>query len=86
MYEVQQFFYIYTEICSPLMTPLNGHINYNSTTFSSLAYYSCNIGYKIIGTNVLQCVEEGLWNNTPPTCQGIFGFKIMKKALHFLNV
>ena len=62
--------YIHTEICPKPTNPSNGHVNYTSTTFSSLARYTCNNGYRINGASVLQCISGGLWNNTPPTCQG----------------
>ena len=76
-------FYIHTEICPALTDPSNGHVNYTSTTFTSLAYYTCNDRYQINGATVVKCIRGGLWNSTPPTCQGIqlhstcMGFHIM---------
>lgn len=67
--------YMHTEICPELTDPPNGRVNYTSITFSSLAHYTCNDGYRINGASVLQCLRGGLWNNTPPTCQGSYSIQ-----------
>ena len=69
------FVFAYIERCPTLINPSNGHVNYNNTTFSSLAYYSCNAGYKIIEVKILRCIKGRLWNNTPASCQGLVLFE-----------
>ena len=34
------------------------------------AFFSCNRGYNIKGSDILQCIN-GEWNMQPPTCQEI---------------
>ncbi|XP_054567859.1 complement decay-accelerating factor isoform X1 [Eptesicus fuscus] len=52
----------------------NGHISIpTDILFASYIYFSCNPGYKLVGTNSTYCYYEGndmIWNDPFPECQG----------------
>ena len=39
--------------------------------FNSVATYSCNTGYALIGDEMRTCQSSGVWFGSEPTCQGI---------------
>jgi hypothetical protein len=46
------------------------------------AHYNCRLGYKLVGPEVLQCVETGGWSpRKPPQCVKIE----QRKCLQILN-
>ena len=56
--------------CGPLGDPANGEVSVSSTTFSSVATYSCNTGYTLTGDDMRMCLGTGLWSDSEPTCGG----------------
>jgi hypothetical protein len=54
--------------CGPLGDPANGEVSVSSTTFSSVATYSCNTGYTLTGDDMRTCLETGLWSGSELTC------------------
>lgn len=39
------------------------------TTYGSTAFYSCNRGYRLVGSSTTQCMETGVWvPAVPPSC------------------
>lgn len=59
--------------CGKVPPLLKGEVTYpNSTTFlNSLVTYSCSKGYKLIGTRMRHCEENGLWTGRAPSCKVI---------------
>uniref|UniRef100_K9IXH5 Membrane cofactor protein n=1 Tax=Desmodus rotundus TaxID=9430 RepID=K9IXH5_DESRO len=61
------------KLCPPLGDPVNGQVN-GSFQFGSVAHYSCNEGYQLIGQATLHCdlSENGVaWDVDPPHCERI---------------
>lgn len=54
--------------CGPLTAPANGNVGAASTTFGSLAVYSCNDGYELVGSNMRECQANGTWSGVTPSC------------------
>ena len=50
--------------------PANGLVSISTTTYNSVATYSCNIGHNLIGDDMRMCLETGSWSNSEPTCTG----------------
>lgn len=48
--------------------PENGQTSYTTTTFASLATYSCNVGYELSGSTSAQCLSNWEWSDVPPRC------------------
>ena len=47
----------------------NGQVSYSyGTAYNSVATYSCNTGYDLIGTNTRTCSASGDWSCSVPTC------------------
>ena len=46
----------------------NGMLCYTGLTPGSTATYSCDKGYELSGTSVLQCQCNGTWNGTASNC------------------
>ena len=55
--------------CGDSGLPDNGQVTLSSgTTLGSVATFSCNIGYDIIGETMRECGTDGVWTNSVPTC------------------
>ena len=54
--------------CGALTAPTNGNVGAASTTFGSLAVYSCNDGFMLVGSNMRECQSNGTWSGTTPSC------------------
>ena len=37
------------------------------------AAYSCNTGFELVGTALVTCQSNGMWDNPPPECQSLAG-------------
>ena len=57
--------------CGSLDDPANGDVSVSSTTFNSMATYSCNTGYTLTGDDMRMCTESSRWSGSEPTCAGI---------------
>ena len=56
--------------CGDLQPPANGGISFSAgTIFGSVAIFTCNTGYDIIGMESRFCLVDELWNGTTPSCQ-----------------
>ena len=54
--------------CGPLESPEGGMVLVNTTTFQSVANYSCNDGYSLIGESVRTCLNSSDWSHIEPYC------------------
>ena len=56
--------------CGTLDDPANGIVSHNTTTYNSVAMYSCNIGHNLTGNDMRTCLETGSWSGSVATCIG----------------
>lgn len=49
--------------------PLNGRVESSSTDVGSSAVYTCNTGYRLVGTITAECRSDGQWSNDAPVCE-----------------
>ena len=71
LYQVDQkiIFTLFAEIsCGPLNDPLNGRVQLGSSVVGSLATYSCNNGYNLVGVSQRICRPSGEWSGDEPRC------------------
>ena len=51
---------------------------------SNICSYTCNINYQRVGPKQINCIkdkdENGIWDNTPPICKGMFLYTKLKLA------
>ena len=56
--------------CGDPGTPTNGQRSLSSTTYNSVATYTCDVGYTLQGPNSRTCQSDGLWSGSVPQCLG----------------
>ena len=67
---------ISTEIlCEELQNPTNGQVSMTGQSIGSIATYTCDSGYELIGDDTRTC-EDGVWTGQEPTCIGIIHIHI----------
>ena len=67
-------FLTWTHLCSVtdclnLASPPNGRVSTNERVFNSVATFSCEGGYTLVGNGNVVCQEGGTWSDIPE-CQG----------------
>ena len=55
--------------CSNLTAPSNGQVSLISTAPGSLATYTCDNGYMLIGDANRQCQIDRTWSQQEPVCE-----------------
>ena len=58
--------------CGSLSDPTNGQVNFTTTTEGSVANYTCDTGYDLVGDTTRTCQNDGQWSGSEPTCQSKF--------------
>ena len=56
--------------CEELSNPNNGGVTYSETTYQSVATYSCDTGFELVGDRTRTCSAEGTWSGSQPGCRG----------------
>lgn len=56
--------------CGTLETIANGRVEFDATTFPSVANYSCDVGFTLLGVSQRACQAEATWSGQEPVCQG----------------
>ena len=56
--------------CGTLSNPANGMVSVSTTTYNSVATYSCNVGHTLTGDAMRTCLETGSWSHDEQTCCG----------------
>lgn len=54
--------------CGTLLDPTNGTVTVTTSTVGSMAIYTCNEGFTVIGSRTQTCVNDGLWAPAAPIC------------------
>lgn len=55
--------------CPNLPNPANGEVTLTGNTVGSLATYSCDLGFGLVGFSTRICQPTGQWSGEEPTCQ-----------------
>jgi CUB/sushi domain-containing protein len=64
------YFLTSTTDCGELTEPENGLLSLpRGTTYGQTAVFTCKTGYILSGSTQLQCLQDGFWSGTPPTCR-----------------
>ena len=64
---------ILTALCPDLANPTNGVVTLSGNSAGDTATYMCNGRFELVGVPVLNCQDDGTWDNPPPVCQSIEG-------------
>ena len=55
--------------CGIPPNPPNGYVDTSTgTVFNSLAMYSCDVGYMLVGNSLSVCGPDGMWSPGTPSC------------------
>ena len=54
--------------CNEPGTPVNGVRTWTQTSAGSIAHYSCNFGYQLVGVSSIIC-SKGRWTAAVPKCE-----------------
>ena len=57
--------------CPILIDPANGRVSVTGNSPGDTATYTCDSDYDLVGSRILTCGDDGMWSDTPPTCQGV---------------
>ena len=60
----------FTVVCPTVARPNNGIMIGDASSVGSTLRLVCNNGYRLVGSNTIQCLSSGRWNPTPPFCTG----------------
>ena len=84
--EIQLHVPIFTD-CGTLVAPEDGSVAFTTTTFESVATYTCNPGYFITGGTVRVCLHDGYWTGTDPSChrKGLKKIKLLNYMYMYIN-
>ena len=72
--------------CGDLEDPKYGQVDVSTTIFGSIARYSCDKGFRLIGKKVRQCLINGEWSNEAPVCQSNCFIVPITLQLFFLGI
>ena len=63
--------------CEILTDPNNGDVMLTTTTYLSIANYSCDTGYNLVGVDQRICTSAGTWSDGEPTCESESGYRML---------
>ncbi|KAH3836216.1 hypothetical protein DPMN_109587 [Dreissena polymorpha] len=55
--------------CSQLSNPTDGNASYTNIIYKSVATYTCNIGFDLIGVSTRECLNNRSWSAEKPFCK-----------------
>lgn len=56
--------------CGPPPLPKDGSATTpDGTTFNRDAWFACDDGYKLVGSESARCLADGRWSPEPPICR-----------------
>ncbi|XP_070794674.1 sushi, von Willebrand factor type A, EGF and pentraxin domain-containing protein 1 [Pituophis catenifer annectens] len=55
--------------CELPLFPENGFVHFTENTVGSTVKYTCNPGYKLIGSDTRHCMSGRQWSDSAPTCE-----------------
>lgn len=55
--------------CQALTSPTDGNVTLSSNGTLTTATFTCEIGYSLDGKSAIQCLADGTWSNSSPTCR-----------------
>ena len=55
--------------CLNLTSLSNGQVSLTTSTFGSVAMYTCEEGYLVVGSATRECLANGSWSQQEPVCE-----------------
>ena len=61
--------------CPSLLNPNQGSVSLSAgQSYASVATYSCDSGFKVVGDATRECQANGTWEGVDPTCEPLGKF------------
>ncbi|XP_064406937.1 E-selectin-like isoform X1 [Halichondria panicea] len=57
--------------CPSLRSSVNGKVAVSSRYLNGFGTYSCDYGYKLVGSSSVKCKRDQTWSGTAPSCQRV---------------
>ena len=54
--------------CPQLQDPANGAVSQPNNVTGTIATYTCDPGFVLVGSETQMCMTDGTWSGQPPTC------------------
>ena len=72
-FDLVMLWYIFPVVdCMNLTDPSNGRVSLTTTIYGSVAAYTCEEGYMLMGSAMRQCMANGNWSQQEPVCRSKF--------------
>ena len=65
------YFSLTAVVCPSLPDPLNGGVILTTVSVGSVATYTCNSGFELVGSETRTCQGDGMWSGETPVCTGM---------------
>ena len=65
------YFSLTVVACPPLTDPLDGGVVWTNLSVGSVAVYTCNRGFELVGNEMRTCQGDGTWSGEEPVCTGV---------------
>ena len=72
---------MYVVDCGDLDDPNNGQVSLDGTIPGSIATYTCDPGFGLVGVMERMCQANGQWSGNEPTCEGQ-AYKTSQKIMY----
>ncbi|XP_078664120.1 complement receptor type 1-like [Branchiostoma floridae x Branchiostoma belcheri] len=57
--------------CPYLRAPINGAMSSGNSLYRDVVYFTCEVGYELVGATRIMCQPDGTWSDEVPTCAGV---------------
>ncbi|XP_053399292.1 CUB and sushi domain-containing protein 3-like [Mercenaria mercenaria] len=66
--------------CDTLVAPVNGNLSLSSNSTQTAATFTCDVGYTLKGEDVSNCMPDGSWSFSAPTCETCEQFPVISSG------
>ena len=75
-------------MCERLLDIANGRVVLSGLTVGSLASYTCNTGFNLVGNSARTCQSNGLWSGVEPFCtrESLYSYSSEVAHNHTVNI
>ena len=79
-------FFMAGVVCGNLDRPRFGRVVMTGITFGSVATYSCQIGYRLVGESTRTCQANRQWSGVAPVCKSEQAKKIRDQSTAAMSI
>ena len=72
--------------CRSLYSPSFGHVSVTTRDIGGKATYTCNSGFRLVGSSTRTCLSDGGWSGSEPICNCMLCIENTSRFKWFLYV